>query len=190
MSGLPMHRDVGLVSVNIMLNDNNDFDGGGTFFENDMEGPLTPKGAGYALLHESSQRHGGVKVTRGVRDIWVVFVSSRRIPKHRAGVLLPHPREQATRLKIQVQLLEEEIDETSTSTITTNYRENLELRLRYLCLAVKCNPKDEEALHQLGMVLHKMNQTDSALECLRRSTELAPNNADFGGNLGVVLMQR
>jgi len=35
-AGQPLHRDLGIVSVNIMLNDANEFEGGGTFFENQL----------------------------------------------------------------------------------------------------------------------------------------------------------
>lgn len=35
-AGQPLHRDLGLVSVNIMLNPSTDFEGGGTFFENQL----------------------------------------------------------------------------------------------------------------------------------------------------------
>jgi len=35
-AGQPLHRDKSIVSVNIMLNSDNEFEGGGTFFENQM----------------------------------------------------------------------------------------------------------------------------------------------------------
>jgi len=35
-AGQPLHRDKALVSVNIMMNSNNEFQGGGTFFENQL----------------------------------------------------------------------------------------------------------------------------------------------------------
>ena len=80
-AGQPLHRDLGLVSVNIMLNSANDFTGGGTFFENQLLGheeaePLKPSGIGHCLAHSAAERHAGAGTTAGVRDILVLFVSA------------------------------------------------------------------------------------------------------------------
>lgn len=82
-AGQPLHRDLGLVSVNIMLNSAEDFVGGGTFFENQLLEedsasiePLKPSGIGYCLAHSASERHAGAGTTAGVRDILVLFVSA------------------------------------------------------------------------------------------------------------------
>lgn len=82
-AGQPLHRDLGLVSVNIMLNSVEDFEGGGTFFENQLLEeesapiePLKPSGIGYCLAHSASERHAGAGTTSGVRDILVLFVSA------------------------------------------------------------------------------------------------------------------
>jgi len=82
-AGQPLHRDLGLVSVNIMLNPSDDFEGGGTFFEHQLLNceqssikPLKPQGMGYCLAHSASERHAGAGTTKGVRDILVLFVSA------------------------------------------------------------------------------------------------------------------
>jgi hypothetical protein len=88
-AGQPLHRDLGLVSVNIMLNSPEHFEGGGTFFENQLLGtaeveatatatiqPHKPSGVGYCLAHSASERHAGAGTTTGVRDILVIFVSA------------------------------------------------------------------------------------------------------------------
>ncbi len=81
-AGQPLHRDLGLISVNIMLNSADDFEGGGTFFENQLLDststiePLKPSGVGYCLAHSASERHAGAGTTAGVRDILVLFVSA------------------------------------------------------------------------------------------------------------------
>ncbi len=83
-AGQPLHRDLGLVSVNIMLNSAEEFEGGGTFFENQLLEkhstttiePLKPSGIGYCLAHSASERHAGAGTTSGVRDILVLFVSA------------------------------------------------------------------------------------------------------------------
>jgi len=105
-AGQPLHRDLAYVSVNIMLNPQNEFEGGGTFFENQLLAtlntdagqqqqqndddandnvvvPLKPLGPGHAIAHYSSDRHSGAATYAGVRDILVVFLSvtnNRRMP--------------------------------------------------------------------------------------------------------------
>ena len=104
-AGQPLHRDLGVVSVNIMLNDATEFDGGGTFFEEQLSRyvctdatddgddngddydkeedetrlPLKPsQKRGHALFHYSNRRHAGAGTTSGVRDILVMFLSASR----------------------------------------------------------------------------------------------------------------
>ena len=106
-AGQPLHRDLGLISVNIMLNPAEEFQGGGTFLENqlrdhigipvgddgdgdgdchkhdDRDGdplpvPLKPIGAGHAVAHLSNERHAGVATTGGVRDILVLFLTATK----------------------------------------------------------------------------------------------------------------
>jgi hypothetical protein len=92
-AGQPLHRDYGLATVNIMLNDPTEYSyGGGTFFENQLSiimtqdnradgtttvnQPLQPYGVGHGLLHLASERHAGAGITYGIRDILVLFITS------------------------------------------------------------------------------------------------------------------
>ena len=94
-AGQPLHRDLGYVSVNIMLNSQDEFEGGGTFFENQLlpmmmisddkssdefykaeVQPLKPRGVGHAIAHYSSNRHAGAATIKGVRDILVMFLAA------------------------------------------------------------------------------------------------------------------
>eukprot|EP00537_Pseudo-nitzschia_pungens_P009255 CAMPEP_0172379938 /NCGR_PEP_ID=MMETSP1060-20121228/70184_1 /TAXON_ID=37318 /ORGANISM="Pseudo-nitzschia pungens, Strain cf. cingulata" /LENGTH=707 /DNA_ID=CAMNT_0013107683 /DNA_START=26 /DNA_END=2149 /DNA_ORIENTATION=+ len=85
-AGQPLHRDLGLVSVNILLTPDSEFEGGGTFFEDQLSSadddttripePLKPLGVGHCLAHPASFRHAGAGTTSGVREILVLFVSA------------------------------------------------------------------------------------------------------------------
>ena len=91
-AGQPLHRDLGYVSVNIMLNSQEEFIGGGTFFEDQVFPlltseyqynttmqtiqPLKPLGPGHALAHFSNKRHAGAATHAGVRDILVIFLAA------------------------------------------------------------------------------------------------------------------
>lgn len=176
-AGLPLHRDLGLVSINIMLSD--DFKGGGTFFEGLLNescpppvpgtdaGPiLFPKGVGYALLHRSNQRHAGIPTTAGIRDIWTLFVTTQRI----------RPPDISTRLKMMAEA------------------SSVEQREVYLKLALKQCPDDGELWHDLGMTLHSLQKTNMApdvvVEYLQYAQSLSPKDARIYNNIGTVLEQR
>ena len=84
--GLEAHRDGSPISFNVLLNSADDFDGGGTFFEEDRDDDAPdaqtalPRrtvrriARGDCLVHSGKQRHGGVPVTRGERFLLVGFI--------------------------------------------------------------------------------------------------------------------
>ena len=69
---LPMHADGSLFSVNILLNDPADFDGGGTYFELTCQRVRPPRGS--AIAHSGDLRHCGKPITRGERYLLVGFI--------------------------------------------------------------------------------------------------------------------
>jgi tetratricopeptide (TPR) repeat protein len=181
-AGLPLHRDLGLVSVNIMLNE--DFEGGGTLFEAQLSdeqpyAPIKPSGVGHALLHESHQRHAGAGTTSGVRDIWVIFVTAfDGVGATTTQLPPPPPQEVATRLKMKAQIMDEDL---------------LHERALLLKMAIDAVPDDGEAWHHLGMTLHALSRSNFSREtraCLSRATKLIPNDARLFSNFGLVLAQQ
>ncbi|KAL7559028.1 hypothetical protein ACA910_016371 [Epithemia clementina (nom. ined.)] len=122
-AGQPLHRDLSLVSVNVMLNDAAEFEGGGTFFENQLrchhdtspptpasssaaqQEPIKPLGMGHCLIHSSAERHAGANTWKGVRDVMVIFVSA-------CSVQQQHRQEDGVRMPLQ-----NDIDKTRASTI-------------------------------------------------------------------------
>jgi len=71
-SELKPHRDGSVVSFNIALNDANEYDGGGTWFES--LGDSIRIDQGEVVSHASGIMHGGHGITRGKRYIMVCFV--------------------------------------------------------------------------------------------------------------------
>ncbi|MBF0566546.1 MAG: tetratricopeptide repeat protein [Nitrospirae bacterium] len=51
-------------------------------------------------------------------------------------------------------------------------------------------PENPDALHFLGALLHQRGLSDSGLDLIKRSVELAPQRADWYNDLGNVLFQR
>lgn len=149
-AGQPLHRDLGLVSINIMLNDEaTDFTGGGTFFENQLRdhhsdggddatilAPLKPLGVGHALVHYSGERHAGAATTAGVRDILVLFVTAQATPP---------PRLLRAALLKQCRAACECCDD--------NPLHSIQCRLLHQSMAVEMDPRNGESLQYLANTL-------------------------------------
>lgn len=211
-AGQPLHRDLGYVSVNIMLNSQDEFQGGGTFFENQIlpvvlnEGGCTsndihalkPLGPGHAIAHYSSDRHAGAATFGGVRDILVLFVAvaadvTERAPKW----------EVAARLKSTARTYCS--DAHDGSSISSSIDEQLLCRVRHHRLAIEEVPSDGEAWHYLGMALLDYHSYDVALKqqqqqdctnndcsilrlaisCLEEATTYTPCDGRLLNNLGI-----
>jgi hypothetical protein len=68
---LKIHPDNSEISINILLSDPADFDGGGTYFE---DGIVSRLEKGDMLIHRGKTKHSGVSITRGKRYILVGFI--------------------------------------------------------------------------------------------------------------------
>jgi hypothetical protein len=69
---LELHNDGSFLSINILLSNSSDFEGGGTFFNDNT---VTNLEQGDVLVHSGQVKHSGVKITKGTRYILVAFVS-------------------------------------------------------------------------------------------------------------------
>ena len=70
-SNLEIHTDNSEISVNILLSDPSDFEGGGTYFD---DGIVTFLEKGDALIHCGKTKHSGLEITKGRRYILVAFI--------------------------------------------------------------------------------------------------------------------
>jgi hypothetical protein len=204
-AGQPLHRDLGLVSVNIMLNSAEEFKGGGTFLENQLRGkiaekglaedvpsPLQSIGAGHAVAHLSNQRHAGVGTTEGVRDILVLFLTASRKSSvlhnfNEKSINVTPDMERAARLKTNAR---------SNSLRCDTLEESILVRMMHHRLAIQFAPADEEAWHYLGMTLLEYaktkKETQKALEiarlsisCLNQAFAINPCDGRLCNNLGL-----
>lgn len=92
-TSLGVHRDGPLVTATIALNSIDDYDGGGTFIEALASNPslghnngVLRVDTGNVILHPGTVRHGGNRITRGLRYILVVWIFSTKYkaPEHYA----------------------------------------------------------------------------------------------------------
>ena len=202
-AGQPLHRDLGLVSVNIMLNSNDEFNGGGTFFEDQLlasnsestEPPIRPIGPGHAVMHLSSDRHAGSGIYGGVRDILVLFVTAATRTEEDHQPQAP-PFERAARLKSAARPASQTFEDPLNAALCRAY---------YQRLAVLESENDGEAWHYLGMALwdcfnismeagddkqdrlHRESFANAAIACLKKASTITPGDARLFNNLGLVL---
>ena len=69
--GLDLHADGSLLSFQILLNDNSEFQGGGTFFS---DGLIHYPNCGDLCFHYSRIKHAGIPITKGKRYLLVGFL--------------------------------------------------------------------------------------------------------------------
>lgn len=201
-AGQPLHRDLGYVSVNIMLNSQEEFEGGGTFFEDQLLPllsldiqhddddethtilPLKPLGPGHALAHFSSSRHAGAATYSGVRDILVIFLAASektRIGSHASnqGKMMPC-WEYSARIKANARTYCSEC---------SSYEELLICRIIQHRLAIDQVIDDGEAWHYCGMALleyfeHLQSSTTNGIT----HTDININKSREGLNLAVACL--
>ena len=211
-AGQPLHRDLGLVSVNIMLNSNDEFDGGGTFFEDQLLSsnveeavkPVRPIGPGHAVMHLSSDRHAGSGIYGGVRDILVMFVTAASTDNLENNEKIPYhlpkaPRlERCARLKSLARPASQVFEDPLDAALCRAY---------YQRLAVIEARNDGEAWHYLGMAFwdcynaatqnegreglfaHRNSFATASISCLEKASELTPCDARLFNNLGLICGQ-
>lgn len=71
-SHLDMHHDGSFLSFNILLSDTNNFEGGGTYFDDGLTAYLEQ---GDILIHSSRIKHAGLSITKGTRYLLVGFLN-------------------------------------------------------------------------------------------------------------------
>lgn len=70
-TSLEEHTDQSDLTVNILLNNSNDFEGGGTQFDDDI---IIKLNQGDMLIHSGNVKHSGLPITKGKRYLLVLFL--------------------------------------------------------------------------------------------------------------------
>lgn len=71
-NSLSLHHDGSFITVNILLNDVSEFEGGGTYFN---DGTIVFLEQGDMLIHSGKIKHAGMQITKGKRYLLVAFIS-------------------------------------------------------------------------------------------------------------------
>ncbi|KAG7356282.1 hypothetical protein IV203_000968 [Nitzschia inconspicua] len=195
-AGQPLHRDLGVISVNVMLNDG--FEGGGTYFDNqaDVElvsnndqaclEPIKPSGGpGHCIAHFSNERHAGAGTTSGVRDILVFFLSLNELTPQLSNAHLKQTRSACD-------------DRLQQDNENVSSKEKILCRIRHQRLAIEMLPNDGEAYLYLGSALldfakqasdglERVDILNHAIQSLQHASTLTPNDARIYNNWGIAL---
>lgn len=158
---------------------------GGTFLEgltvDEGDYVQLPVAPGHAIIHETTQRHAGAPTTSGIRDILVVFLSTRRPKVHHVG-------ENTWGIEKSMRLASIGSDMIAES--------------KKLCLqaARRNNPSNSEVPYWLGIHLVQGDMDDPSderwaeisegVEYLQLATSMNPADARSHYQLGMALASR
>ena len=70
-NSLDLHHDGSFITVNLLLNDTSEFEGGGTYFN---DGTTVFLEQGDMLIHSGKIKHAGIQITKGKRYLLVAFI--------------------------------------------------------------------------------------------------------------------
>jgi len=199
-----VHIDNGVLALTLALSPQDDYVGGGTFFEHLGEDALVEMDAGHATWRPGSVRHGGHRVSKGERYIIGAFllledrVEHVRRLKNRGAKLrgagdlagaaklfewaLAINPKCATCLKDWSEALSARADvepgrrEEDLSDAETHLRAALDLL-----------PSDSDALFSLGVLLSKRGDAAGALAAYEASADVNADDVELLYNLAVKL---
>ena len=191
-----MHVDNGILAMTLAMTRKEDYTGGGTFFEHMGANAILEMDVGHGTFRPGSVRHGGHKVTSGVRYILGAFLLIEDKPEHvrrlknrgseirKAGdldaaakyfewALAINPR-CTTCLKdwAEILLAQKKFEEAEAKIRTA-----LDL-LEY---------KDSDALFTLGILLSELGRDEESLQAYQDSLSLNAEDAELCYNLGIKL---
>ena len=192
-----VHIDNGILAITVAMTPQDEYSGGGTFFEH-MPKPLHMD-VGHVTMRPGSVRHGGHKVTKGTRYILGAFLlikdrveHVRRLKnrgselrkkqdlsnaaKHFEWALAINPK-CTTCLKDWAEILMTEKDFPQA-----------ELKIREALRLLE--NRDSDALFSLGIILSEAGKDDESIDAYTKSIELNADDAELCYNLGIKLGEK
>lgn len=189
-----VHIDNGILAMTIAMTPQDDYVGGGTFFEH-MEKPLEMD-VGHITVRPGSVRHGGHKVTKGTRYILGAFL------------LIKDRVEHVRRLKNRGSELRRKQDLNNAAkhfewalainpkctTCLKDWAEILMTQKKYTQAELKIREalrllenRDSDALFSLGVILSEAGKDEESIIAYTQSVELNAEDAELCYNLGIKL---
>lgn len=173
LSHQPIHRDPSLISCVIPLNEQHEYEGGGTYFE-PLERSITLE-RGSALLHPSAVRHAGHRISSGERWVLVLFLNSATMPYGE------HGRRFRARAHSHRPDSDHEVD--------GEYPGQKDLVLRELLHAARLTGENNhEAWFDLGLHAQQRGDVARAFHLYQKAEEINPKDAMLLGNMGLACL--
>ena len=157
----PMHADQGLVSFNIPLSSQLEYEGGGTCFEG--TGDVLRSPMGNLLVHASGMRHAGSAIRRGVRWVLVVFLVASHVPQL---------ARRCSNIASESMALAATADDQGDEAGAMEARQRAKMAL---LTAIDLAPVEDFQLHHdLGLLLLNEGDTAAAQCAFQRAAQLYP----------------
>ena len=159
----PIHRDSSLISLNVALSPQTDYEDGGTFFEAlPHESSVVYNERGNILCHSGGILHAGRGIASGERWVLVLFCIAKDRPEfarrcHKRGI--------------------ERMDEGQLAEAKAIFEAGLSLA-----------PNDHLLLTSLGAVFNAEGNQEDAMMCLKRAADAYPHCQKANLALGKMLL--
>jgi len=191
-----VHVDNGILAMTLAMTPQNEYVGGGTFFEHMGVDNVLAMDVGHGTFRPGSVRHGGHKVTDGIRYILGAFLliedrvehvrrlknrgseirrkgNLERAAKHFEWALAINPK-CTTCLKDWAEIL-----------LTQKKYDEAEVKIREVLTLLE--EKDSDALFSLGVILSEAGKDEASIDAYTRSVKLNAEDAELCYNLGIKL---
>lgn len=194
-----VHIDNGILAMTVAMTPQNEYSGGGTYFEHMGIDNILPMDVGHGTFRPGSVRHGGHRVTEGTRYILGAFL------------LLEDRVEHVRRLKNRGSELRRSQDlegaakhfewalglNPKCTTCLKDWAEILHTQKKFDKAEIKIRTalelleyKDSDALFTLGVLLSEQGRDDESIEAYKQSVSINSEDAELCYNLGVKLGEK
>jgi tetratricopeptide (TPR) repeat protein len=189
-----VHIDNGILSMTLAMTPQDEYTGGGTFFEHLDE--VLPMDVGKGTFRPGSVRHGGHRVTNGTRYILGAFLLLQDRVEHvrrlknrgselrRKGDMVGAARHFEWALAINPRCVSCLKDSAEILLASKDYV-GAEKKIRE-ALALLEN-KDSDALFTLGLLLSEQGRDDESIAAYQKSVALNAEDVELCYNLGIKL---
>lgn len=189
-----VHIDNGILAMTMAMTPQEEYSGGGTFFEHFDE--ILPMDVGHGTFRPGSVRHGGHRVTNGTRFILGAFLllhdrvehvrrlKNRGSELRRMGDLVNAARHFEWALAINPKCVTC-LKDWAEILLTNKDFVGAEKKIRK-ALALLEN-KDSDALFTLGLLLSEQGRDDESIAAYQKSVTLNAEDVELCYNLGIKL---
>ena len=195
------HIDSSLLSFTILLNDNTQFEGGGTYFECLGEtGEIITMEQGDVTFRPAGLRHRGQPITSGQRYVLggFVTVAGRERCEHTRQLLTRGTRALTSGDTLTAKTLFELARDyhphfsDSHMSVAHCYRKlgDNEASLQSYQRAAEANPRNADSAFMVGVMYGELGNDDAALEWYKKATELNEYDGDAWYRQGLIFGRR